>query len=418
MAHSERKTAALFKQVLAQQQAGDIAATIDLLEKLLRLNARHLDANYMLGTLYAERGDLQLAAKYLLSAMNIAPLSHLVHNNLGNVYRLQKNFERATQHYKRALQIQPNLPEAYFNMGNIHEILDRRNEAADCYLQAIQLDPQFTNAHFKLGKAYLAAEEYSDARQCFQNVLALNPQYAHIHFYLGVCYTRLNEREAALLHLNKHLQSNSDDKSEAQLYLAYLNAAPIPDHYPVEEMKNTYKKRAATWDSDIEQPNKEFLGPQLIQRALVKMLPHTAPLDILDIGCGTGLCGRFLRPLARRLDGVDLSEDMLQEAGKKQLYDHLICIDISEFMNQHPLDYDLIIGSGVLILIGDLRPVFQAAAEALRPGGQFIFTLYSSETEPVVVRENMHFAHSHTHIVERAAEAGLAVVSIEAVIHE
>ena len=35
-------------------------------------------------------------------------------------------------------------------------------------------------------------------------------------------------------------------------------------------------------------------------------------LDVLDLGCGTGLCGPLLRPYARALAGVDLSPQMLE----------------------------------------------------------------------------------------------------------
>ena len=38
-------------------------------------------------------------------------------------------------------------------------------------------------------------------------------------------------------------------------------------------------------------------------------------LDVLDAGCGTGLCGPLVAPYARRLVGVDLSERMLARAG-------------------------------------------------------------------------------------------------------
>ena len=47
-------------------------------------------------------------------------------------------------------------------------------------------------------------------------------------------------------------------------------------------------------------------------------------LDVLDAGCGTGLCGPLVAPYARRLAGVDLSEGMLAHAKEKNVYDELI----------------------------------------------------------------------------------------------
>ena len=40
-------------------------------------------------------------------------------------------------------------------------------------------------------------------------------------------------------------------------------------------------------------------------------LDASRSLDVLDAGCGTGLCGPLVAPYARRLVGVDLSEAML-----------------------------------------------------------------------------------------------------------
>jgi predicted TPR repeat methyltransferase len=46
--------------------------------------------------------------------------------------------------------------------------------------------------------------------------------------------------------------------------------------------------------------------------------------DVLDAGCGTGLCGAILAPFARRLVGVDLSEGMLAHAKAKNVYHELV----------------------------------------------------------------------------------------------
>ena len=40
-------------------------------------------------------------------------------------------------------------------------------------------------------------------------------------------------------------------------------------------------------------------------------------LDVVDLGCGTGLFGRLLRQRARKLTGVDLSPNMLKVARQR-----------------------------------------------------------------------------------------------------
>jgi len=141
-------------------------------------------------------------------------------------------------------------------------------------------------------------------------------------------------------------------------------------------------------------------------------------LYVLDIGCGTGVCGEYLRHYAMQLDGVDLSPHMLAQAQKKGYYDKIECADAIAYMQGCDRMYDLIIASGVLILFGDLLPVFQAAARLLKPGGLFVFTLYRSESDAVKVRHNLHFAHSAAYVREMSEAAGLQLALLEQKVHE
>jgi predicted TPR repeat methyltransferase len=115
---------------------------------------------------------------------------------------------------------------------------------------------------------------------------------------------------------------------------------------------------------------------------------------------------------------VDLSPQMLDQARQKGLYDDLACEDLVAYLQARPARYDLIAASGVLILFGDLGPVFVAAAGSLKPGGLFLFTLYRGEGDRISVRDNLHFAHGRGHVEQRAREAGLAPRLIEDAIHE
>ena len=53
---------------------------------------------------------------------------------------------------------------------------------------------------------------------------------------------------------------------------------------------------------------------------------------VLDVGAGTGLLAERLREMGFRgeIDALDLSPEMLAEAGEKQLYRHLIAADVTQ----------------------------------------------------------------------------------------
>lgn len=88
-------------------------------------------------------------------------------------------------------------------------------------------------------------------------------------------------------------------------------------------------------------------------------------LDILDLGCGTGLAGAWLKDYAKTLIGVDISEAMLSVARKKGLYQELYELplldyfnDIVSVVNSSILNtFDVIVAADVFAYIGDLSEI-------------------------------------------------------------
>ena len=115
--------------------------------------------------------------------------------------------------------------------------------------------------------------------------------------------------------------------------------------------------------------------PRWLADGLRRHAAH-AGLDILDIGCGTGLIGARVRELAGRLDGVDISPAMLEQAKAKGVYDRLFEADLVPFMVQHPASCDAVLAAAALIHFGDLKALFEAASRCLRDKGLFVLTLF------------------------------------------
>jgi predicted TPR repeat methyltransferase len=90
----------------------------------------------------------------------------------------------------------------------------------------------------------------------------------------------------------------------------------VPERAPDAYVQEIFDDLADSFDSHLVD-NLDYRAPGLVVEALSKLLPEqNADLDILDAGCGTGLCGLLLRPYARNLVGVDLSSKMLKKAAR------------------------------------------------------------------------------------------------------
>ena len=416
------KTEKLFKKALNKQKAKKVSDAEELYKKILRIDKTHLDANYMLGTLYAESGKFDAAEKYLKIAETINPHSPYIQNNLGNLYRQAQQFDNAINHYQKALSAKPDMVEACNNLGVAYKQQGNIDKAMDMYQQAILVNPGFIDARYNLGNLYWDIDDREHALPCFLKVLETNPGHARSHDKLGTYYMENNDHDKAMAHFKSYLGLDDKDECGVELKIAYLNKAledqTLPLKIPDQLVRETYEKKAHSWDTDINREKMEFLGPQHIKEAFEKIYTQSHDLDILDLGCGSGLCGEFLQNHSQTLIGVDLSQHMLAKAREKDIYNTLVNNDIVQYLNSSDTMFDVITGSGILIFFGDLEVLLNTIKLKLKPGGRFIFTLYKSKENNIEVRENIHFAHSADYVQNTAHKYGLKPELISDITHE
>jgi predicted TPR repeat methyltransferase len=120
----------------------------------------------------------------------------------------------------------------------------------------------------------------------------------------------------------------------------------------------------------------KYQVPQLLYDAVCKYSDScTRKLDILDMGCGTGLCGVAFSEVINSMVGVDLAPRMLEKAGERGVYTELIRADVCQALEQCTQSFDLVLSADVFVYIGDLKKVFDLTARRLIPGGLFAFTI-------------------------------------------
>src|SRR5690606_37696389 len=123
--------------------------------------------------------------------------------------------------------------------------------------------------------------------------------------------------------------------------LAALGVLPRPPQTPPEVVKSHFDDFAEVFESHLVD-TLHYRAPQCLCEALEGVLP-AHPLDVLDLGCGTGLCAPLLRPAARRLVGVDLSGRMLERAAQQGDYDELVCAEATQVLRASPDSQDVVV---------------------------------------------------------------------------
>ncbi len=172
---------------------------------------------------------------------------------------------------------------------------------------------------------------------------------------------------------------------------------------------------AESYDANLK--NIQNRGPKIIGKLLNAIqIPRKRVMTVLDAGCGTGLCAPFLRPFARVLHGVDLSEGMLTKCKAKNSYDQLARSDLGSIGTLPPGPYDLIASSDVLVYFGNLAQVLANFAQLLRPGGWLLITVEdageATSLQGWTLTPTGRHKHSNDYIRRALTAAGFGIPTV------
>ena len=103
-----------------------------LFKKLLEKDPNDARAMQMLGVIYSDKDDLQLAVEYYNKALDIEPDNSQLWFNLGVLYfqRLKDN-DKAIDAFKRAVELQPEDKDAFVNLSIALIMANRFDEAVE-----------------------------------------------------------------------------------------------------------------------------------------------------------------------------------------------------------------------------------------------------------------------------------------------
>ncbi len=250
------------------------------------------------------------------------------------------------------------------------------------------------------------AKQSEDALTAYDRALALDANLPEAWLGRALSLAQLKrtpEAVAAYRDAVKH----GVDAEQVNYHLAALGAGPPPAAAPPMNMIAVFDQYAETFDQHLVESLNYKIPVEMADA--VKRYAAKDGLDILDLGCGTGLVGEQLAPLKRSMTGVDLSPKMLAKAKVRRIYDKLIQAELIQFLNAQNTAYDVAVCADVFIYIGDLAPVFGGVRRALKENGVFCFSLEAAEESDVVVRESFRFAHSAAYIERLAQENRFAV---------
>jgi len=255
-----------------------------------------------------------------------------------------------------------------------------------------------------------------EAAQCFSKVITLRPKDPEARRLLALAHCTLGEVDEAVRIFEEWLADDPDDPI-ARHMLAACSGRDVPTRASDAFVEKTFDSFAASFDSKLAKLL--YRAPELVAEMLARSdASPSKSLDILDVGCGTGLCGALLSPYARRLVGVDLSDRMLDQARERNVYDELVKGELTAYLDGCRDAYDVIVSADTLVYFGPLDAVAIAAEQALRPGGRLIFTVEESaadDSEGYSLGTSGRYRHPHGYVQQilDAAKLRAEIVSVE-----
>jgi len=337
--------------------------------------------------LAAERPDDAVAA--CRTAIEKKPDYAEAYYHLGLAHGLQGDVNAARGFMNTALEIEPTYLRACQGLAVLEAETGRLQEAEALFRRAIELRPDSAAAHQGLGAVLQKMGKPGDATRAFMQALrASRGQIARP--------AAQGPASAAVAELERKL-TPSQRGAELHFRLATAANVPLPPTVPPGAVSELFDRYAARFDQHL-QGKLGYQVPEQLARAVIAMRPDK-PLDVLDLGCGTGLCGPLLRPIAGLLCGVDLSAAMIEKARARGVYDRLEIGELIEGMQRWPRSFDLLVAADVLIYVGDLAPVFEAAAVCLRLGGLLAFSVEAGTGDRYQLQpKTLRFTHSRPYI--------------------
>jgi predicted TPR repeat methyltransferase len=336
---------------------------------------------------HVREGRLDDAAAALRRALKYQPNEWIALAHLGACERFAGRYEEAERALRRALLVRPEEPGTLNELSLVMAAAGRRGEAIEYLVRATRAAPEFLQGWTNLGKL-LYVEWMENAQgtpesaalrarciECFDRILALDPEQV-----------------------------------EFRLLRDAVSGAAV-DAPPQGYVAQFFDRFAAAFEEKVA-GKLRYTAPE-VAAGMLAPLPATPSWSVVDLGCGTGLSGRIVKPAAARLVGVDVSGGMLERAAQLGVYDELVQDELLRYLDAQPASgVDLVLALDVFIYVGALERVVPEIARVLRPGGRVLFSVETVEGSGFSLAPSGRFQHSPAYVEATACANGLQLTAM------
>ncbi|MDA8692197.1 methyltransferase domain-containing protein [Candidatus Pseudothioglobus singularis] len=309
----------------------------------------------------------------------------------------------AKNSFEKALEFKPDFTDAINSLGIVNHKLGNLNQAVRLFKKVVALDSNYAleSENKILSVIYFFSQgNIKEALETLNMLVKRNPRDALLFNMLGGCYASIGDSEMAIANYQKALELEPEyaiPKHMLNSLTGHTSKAP-----PKQYVKNLFDDYAHRFNDALVN-NLKYSLPFIVKELILQSNSEKSEYqNLVDLGCGTGLAGKDLRDLSSNLIGIDISENMISEAKKLDIYDTLIVGDIVENLKASQDKFDLFVALDVLIYIGDVRSIFQAVRKCCLHDSLFIFSVEIQDENGYSLLKSSRYAHSDEYIMKQS----------------
>jgi predicted TPR repeat methyltransferase len=337
-------------------------------------------------------------------------------------------YDEALACYDRVIAMEPANARAWYHRAGALDALERWDDALRAIDKVIAIEPANGDAWLRRGQILQWLHRFDSALTSYRQSTALDPARSVTWTCEGILLRDMGRLGEAARCFREALERGGD--SELNNYLLASVTEGEQSGPPVAAPRSYVQQLFDGYASEFENHLVgvlQYHGHESLVAQLKELIGGRRFARALDLGCGTGLCGKLIADACDVIDGVDLSQGMLERAAELGLYRRLAQGDVVDFLRDVPAGrsepgadpapesgtYDLVISGDVFIYLGDLAPVFDATRAVIEPGGIFCFsTERADDAHDYELRASSRFGHSERYVRALATQHGFETVSI------
>jgi protein O-GlcNAc transferase len=239
---------------IQHHQAGKFLEAEIIYQEILAQFPDHADALHLLGVLYKQKSQNQLAADLIGKAIALNPSSPIYFNNMGSVLLALGRPDEAVEAYRSALKLKSDYAQAHNNLGNALKEQGHIDIAIDCYHTALKYKPDLPEAYNNLGIVLQTVRRFDQAVDAYHTAIRLRPDYAEAQNNLGSALKNQGRWTAAIAASRKAVQIDPTYTVAASNLVYDMQFHPDFDAKAIHE-------ELCRWNRQHAEPLKRFIKP-------------------------------------------------------------------------------------------------------------------------------------------------------------